>query len=43
MFWEIRFFWEGSIDYKVDETILPQFDLFVEMVKDRDKEEMYGN
>lgn len=43
MFWEIRFFWNGKIDYKVDETILPQFDLFVQMIDERDKESKYGD
>lgn len=40
MFWEIRFFWSGKIIYRVDETILPQFDLFVQMIRDRDMEEL---
>lgn len=36
MFWEIRFFWEDRIYYRVDDTILPQLDLFKEMMREVD-------
>lgn len=32
MFWEIRFFWEDSISYEVDETIIPQLKIYNEMM-----------
>lgn len=38
MFWEIRFFWEDKIDYKIDNNILPQLNLFREMIDDAVKE-----
>ncbi len=38
-FWEIRFFWENWIDYKVDDTMFYQLDLFREMVKQGKEDE----
>ncbi len=40
-FWEIRFFWYEQIDYRVDDTVLPQLNLFRLMILQalKDKEE----
>jgi hypothetical protein len=37
-FWEIRFFWYDCIDYKVDDTMFYQLDLFREMVAQANKQ-----
>lgn len=40
--WEIRFMWEDQIDYKWDETIFPQIDVFREQHDIRMVEELWG-
>jgi SAM-dependent methyltransferase len=38
-FWEIRFFWEDWIDYKVDDTMFYQLDVFREIAKQAREEQ----
>jgi len=41
MFWEIRFFWKDKIDFRIDNAILPQLNLFKETMNNIRKEKMH--
>ena len=41
-FWEIRFFWYDQIDYKVDNTMFYQLDVFREMIAQASREHEEG-